>query len=84
MRLGEDALYLSTPAHAAGTVEVIVTNPDGRAASGTFTYASPATFDFNGDWQGLAENLAVVCASRVDHSGQHCRQRLVRRLEPDA
>ena len=27
----EDVLYLSTPAHAAGTVEVIVTNPDGRA-----------------------------------------------------
>ena len=47
-------LYLSTPAHAAGTVEVIVTNPDGRAGSGMFTYVSPATLDFNGDWQGYA------------------------------
>lgn len=55
---GVDVLYLSTPAHAAGTVEVIVTNPDGQAGSGVFTYASPATFDFNGDWKGWAENLA--------------------------
>lgn len=56
-------LYLLTPAHAAGTVEVIVTS-DGRTASATFTYASPATFDFNGDWQGFAGNLAVVLAIR--------------------
>jgi hypothetical protein len=42
-----------TEAHAAGTVDVIVTNPDGQAASSKFTYASPATFDFNGDWQGV-------------------------------
>ena len=45
-----------------------------------FTYASPATFDFNGDWQGWAGNVArrTWGASRVDHSGQHGRQRLVR------
>jgi hypothetical protein len=61
---GVDVLYLLTPAHAAGTVEVIVTNPDGRTGSGTFTYASPATFDFNGDWQGFAGNLAVVLTIR--------------------
>ena len=57
---GADILYLSTPAHAAGPVEVIVTNPDGRAASGMFTYASPGTFDFNGDWQGWAQNSVVL------------------------
>ena len=55
----EDAIYVSTPAHAAGTVEVIVTDQHGQAASGVFTYASPATFDFNGDWKGYAENLAA-------------------------
>jgi hypothetical protein len=61
---GVDVLYLLAPAHAAGTVEVIVTNPDGRSASGTFAYASPATFDFNGDWQGFSGNLAVVFTIR--------------------
>ena len=54
----EDELYLSTPAHAAGTVEVIVTDRYGQTGSGVFTYASPTTFDFNGDWRGWAENLA--------------------------
>ena len=42
------------PAHAAGTVEVIVTDADGQSGRGVFTYASPATFDFNGDWQTWA------------------------------
>ena len=54
----DDHIYLSTPAHAAGTVEVIVTDRYGQAGSGVFTYASPATFDFNGDWQGWAGGLA--------------------------
>jgi len=51
-------IYLSTPAHAAGTVDVIVTNPDGQSGTARFTYVSPATFDFNGDWQGWAQDLA--------------------------
>jgi hypothetical protein len=49
-----DAIYLSTPAHAPGTVEVILTDRWGQAGRGEFTYASPATFDLNGDWEGLA------------------------------
>ena len=51
------------PAHAAGTVEVIVTDRWGQAGRGEFTYVSPATFDFNGDWQGWAENLAAEWVS---------------------
>ena len=51
-------LYLSTPAHAAGTVEVTVTDSDGRSGSAMFTYAPPGTFDFNGDWQGWADDVA--------------------------
>ena len=54
-----NTLYVSTPAHAAGTAEVIVTNPDGQSGSAGFAYVSPATFDFNGDWEGWAENLAA-------------------------
>jgi hypothetical protein len=62
-----------TEAHAAGTVDVIVTNPDGQAASSKFTYASPDTFDFNGDWQGVAtdwdgEVLAPFLLTIRDHS----------------
>ena len=53
----ENEIYLTTPAHAAGTVEVIVTDQYGQSGSGTFTYASPATFDFNGDWQGWTDDF---------------------------
>ena len=54
-RVNSTTIQLYTRGHAAGTVEVIVTNPDGQAGTGEFTYASPATFDFNGDWQGWAK-----------------------------
>ena len=41
-----------TAAHAAGTVDLIVTNPGGLEArlSGGYTYEPPESFDFNGDW----------------------------------
>jgi len=49
-------IYLSSPAHRAGTVNVVVTNPDGQADTLTagYTYVSPASFDFNGTWLGGA------------------------------
>jgi hypothetical protein len=51
------ALYLDTPAHAAGAVDVVVRNPDGGAATVTagFTYAVPTTFSFEGVWSGMAD-----------------------------
>ena len=57
-RVNSTTIQLYTLGHAAGPVEVIVTNPDGQAGSAEFTYASPATFDFNGDWQGWADDVA--------------------------
>ncbi|HEU4890600.1 MAG TPA: IPT/TIG domain-containing protein [Vicinamibacterales bacterium] len=54
----DDPILLTVPAHAAGTVAVILTDRWGQAARGEFTYASPATFDFNGDWQGLVEHTS--------------------------
>jgi hypothetical protein len=41
-----------TSPHAAGTVDVVVTNPGGLAGrlNGGYAYASPNSFDFNGDW----------------------------------
>ena len=45
-----------SPPHAAGAVDVIVTNPDGRTVRvpGGFTYALPESFDLNGTWEGGA------------------------------
>ena len=45
-----------TAAHAAGTIDVIVTNPGGLEArlSGGYTYEPPESFDFNGDWRAYA------------------------------
>jgi hypothetical protein len=50
--------YSETPAHAAGAVDLTVTNPDGqsqRVAAG-YTYAPPDSFDPNGDWGGFSLN----------------------------
>jgi hypothetical protein len=48
-------LYLQTPAHTAGIVDVLVTNPDGQThrLAGGYTYALPQSFDFNGSWSGF-------------------------------
>ena len=44
----------TTPPHAAGIVDVTVTNPNGHAdtLAGGYTYVAPGSLDFNGDWQG--------------------------------
>ena len=48
-------LYGEAPAHGTGMVDLIVTNPGGRADTlvGAFTYALPSSFDFDGDWWGF-------------------------------
>jgi IPT/TIG domain len=50
-----DRIFLSTPPHAAGTVGVVVTNPGGQPGrlDAGYTYAVPASFDFNGTWWGF-------------------------------
>jgi hypothetical protein len=52
--LDRTALYFTTPPHAAGAVDLVVTNPGDLPATlrSAYTYASPASFDFNGDWWG--------------------------------
>lgn len=54
--LGTTTIYATAPAHPAGLVDVVVTNPDGQSArvADAFTYASPASFDPNGEWEGGA------------------------------
>jgi len=55
--VGNPTMYLSTPAHAAGTVDVVVSGQSSQSVTltGAYTYASPLTFDFNGDWAGVGE-----------------------------
>lgn len=44
------------PKHAAGSVDVVVTNPDGQASQtpGGYRYQDAQNFDFNGVWTGFA------------------------------
>lgn len=48
----------SAPVHAAGIVDVVVTNPDGRTFTlpGGYTYVSPESFEVNGTWEGGADS----------------------------
>jgi hypothetical protein len=52
----QDSIYLIAPAHGPGVVDVVVTNPgaEPHTLAGAYTYAFPATFDFNGTWEGDA------------------------------
>ncbi len=45
-------LFWTSEPHAAGTVDVTVTNPGGLSGRliGAYTYAPPESFDLNGDW----------------------------------
>lgn len=49
-------MYVETPPHAAGTIDIVVTNPDGLSdrMAGGHTYVAPETFDPNGEWAGEA------------------------------
>ena len=51
-----DRLSLQTPAHAAGVVDVVVTNPDRQTARSevAYTFKSPGFFDVDGEWGGFA------------------------------
>lgn len=50
------SIYVYTPEHAAGSVDVVVTNPDTQSATivGGYTFVPPGSMDFNGTWLGYA------------------------------
>jgi hypothetical protein len=52
--IGTTTILATVPAHAAGLVDIVVTNPDGQSArlADAYTYASPDSFDSNGEWEG--------------------------------
>lgn len=47
-------LFLDTPAHTAGLIDVIIVNPNGQTflLSQGYEYAPQESFDFNGEWTG--------------------------------
>lgn len=55
------SMYLITPPHAAGTVDVVVTSSAGQRASleGGYTYVPPESFDFNGVWEAGAHETPI-------------------------
>ena len=65
-------ISVTSPARAAGAVDVVVTNPDSQVAklAGAYTYAPPTSFDFNGTWVGAAlahpESETRVTISHAD------------------
>lgn len=55
------SMYLITPAHVAGTVDVVVTNSSGQSTNleGGYTYVPPESFDFNGIWEAGAHETPI-------------------------
>lgn len=51
-----DVIHVTTPSHAPGSVDVVVTNVDGQnaVAIGAYTFAAPESFDVNGNWRGVS------------------------------
>jgi hypothetical protein len=49
-------IFVTTPSHAPGSVDVVVTNLDGQnaVAIGAYTFAAPESFDVNGNWRGVS------------------------------
>ena len=54
--LTSDRISVTTPSHAPGTVDVVVTNVDGQkaVAIGAYTFAAPESFAVDGNWRGLS------------------------------
>jgi hypothetical protein len=54
---GNPTMYLYTPAHTVGTVDVVVSGQGGESVTlrDAFTYTPALTFDFNGDWMSFGE-----------------------------
>ncbi len=51
-----EALYFTTPAHAVGPVDVVVSHPDGQSVTlnGGYTYAAAESLNLDGIWEGRA------------------------------
>ncbi len=52
----DNVMGLQTLPHTAGSVDVVVTNPDGQSTTlaGAYRFADPESLNFNGNWEGRA------------------------------
>ena len=54
----DTTFYTQTPAHAVGTVDLVVTNPDGgsQRLPDAYAYRFEDAFDINGIWSGFSDH----------------------------
>jgi len=59
----------SSPPHAAGSVDIVVTNQDGTSETvvGAFTYIDPRSFDLEGTWGGFTDSEMWVEFTVSEH-----------------
>ena len=64
------AVSVRMPAHAAGAVDVVVTNADGQKhrIPGGYTYAPSETFDFNGVWKGFGWEIGTPITLTIQNN----------------
>jgi len=67
---GTTAIFATVPPHAAGLVDLVVSNPDGQSVllANAYTYASPDSFDPNGEWEGGAQTGHVLFRFTIQNS----------------
>ena len=65
---------VTTPAHAAGRVDIVVTNPDGQSdrLPGGLEYVHPESLDFDGNWVSISgdwdEGLPATLQFRIENN----------------
>jgi hypothetical protein len=81
-------IFVVSPPHAAGSVDVVVTNPAGGAtqkAIGAYTYVDPESFDLNGAWSGVTfdgSDMSIEFTVRGNLlSNVHCIDATDKRLD---
>ena len=71
-----DRIFVTTPSHALGSVDVMVTNVDKQnaVAIGAYTFVAPESFDVDGDWRGVSYASRRRRTIHLRSSERRCRQ----------
>jgi IPT/TIG domain len=83
---GNPTMYLSAPAHAPGTVDIVVSGHGGQLVKLTdaYTYVSPLTFDFNGDWASYGETVSSPLSATMTSASLAGSSRSLTRSVPSS
>jgi hypothetical protein len=67
---GSTLLPVWAGSHAAGVVDIVVTNPDGQVSRipGGYRYQEAASFDFNGVWAGFAWEVNLPISFTIQNN----------------